>query len=214
VDRRAFLHVAAAGTVLAATGMPRLARAEELSPSRITEARKGLKGAIARFTQVRTVGLLAADVRSEGTMTVVTPDRLRWDLAPPDAVTYWIGPEGIAYRTGKGVVRAGKEAAGRFGAVLTDLLVFLGGDLAQLEARYAVRIPSREDDGALNLVAEPKTADVKKLVRVVRVQTTPELWSVRRVEIEEAEGDRTVLTFGPAQRDPKIDPATMRPPAG
>lgn len=213
MDRRTFLHVAAAGAALGLTGAhPRVAGAEGYSPELITRARAGLKSAVARFTQVRTVGLLATDVKSQGTMTVVTPDRLRWDLAPPDAVTYWIGPEGIAYRTEKGVVKAGKEAAGRFGAVLTDLLVFLGGDLAKLEARYAVRIPSREKDGALNLVAEPRTDEVKKLVRVVRVQTTPELWSVRRVEIEEAGGDATVLEFGPAQRDPRIDPATMRPP--
>jgi outer membrane lipoprotein-sorting protein len=213
VDRRTFLRLAAAGSALGLVGGVAPAAADELSPALITRARQGLKSAIAKFTQVRTVGLLATDVKSQGTMTVVTPDRLRWELAPPDAVTYWIGPEGIAYRTEKGVVRAGKEAAGRFGAVLTDLLVFLGGDLSKLEARYAVTIPSREKDGALNLVAEPRTDDVRKLVRAVRVQTTPELWSVRRVEIEEAGGDRTVLTFGPAQRDPQVDPATMRPPA-
>lgn len=211
MDRRAFL-LAAAGASAAVALSARPARGEGYSPALITEARKGLKGVLARFTQVRTVGLLATDVKSTGTMTVVTPDRLRWELAPPDAVTYWIGPEGIAYRTEKGVVRAGKEAAGRFGAVLADLLVFVGGDVARLEPRYALRAPSREKDGALNLVAEPRADDLKKLVRVVRVQTNPELWSVRRVEIEEAAGDRTVIDFGPSQRDPKVDPSTMRPP--
>ncbi len=119
----------------------------------------------------------------------------------------------IAYRTDKGVVRAGKEAAGRFATVLTDLLVFVGGDLAKLEPRYSVRAPSREKDGALNVIAEPRADDVKKLVRVVRFQTTPDLWAVRRIEIEEAGGDRSLIEFGPAQRDPKVDPATMRPPA-
>jgi outer membrane lipoprotein-sorting protein len=212
MDRRAFLLAAAGSTAGLALGASS-AGAEGHSPALITEARKGLKGVLARFTQVRTVGLLATDVRSQGTMTVVTPDRLRWELAAPDAVTYWIGPEGIAYRTEKGVVRAGKEAAGRFGAVLADLLVFVGGDVARLEPRYALRAPSREKDGALNLIAEPRADDLKKLVRVVRVQTNPELWSVRRVEIEEAAGDRTVIDFGPSQRDPKVDPATMRPPA-
>lgn len=214
MDRRAFLLAATGSSAGLALGLgARPASGEGYSPALITEARRGLKGVLARFTQVRTVGLLATDVKSQGTMTVVTPDRLRWELAPPDAVTYWIGPEGIAYRTEKGVVRAGKEAAGRFGAVLADLLVFVGGDVARLEPRYALRAPSREKDGALNLVAEPRADDLRKLVRVVRVQTNPELWSVRRVEIEEAAGDRTVIDFGPSQRDPRIDPATMRPPA-
>ncbi len=213
MQRRGLLLGATGAALALATGAGRgVAHAEELAPALITRAREGLKGVVARFTQVRTVGLLATDVTSQGTMTVVTPERLRWELSPPDAVTYWIGPEGIAYRTEKGVVRAGKEAAGRFGAVLTDLLLFVGGDLAKLETRYTLRVPSREKDGALNLIAEPRASEVKKLVRAVRVQTTPELWAVRRVEIEEAGGDRTVLEFGPSQRDPKIDPATMRPP--
>jgi len=188
------------------------AQAEGYAPSLVTEARKGLKSVIARFTQTRTVGLLAADVTSRGTMTIVTPDRLRWELAAPDAIIYWIGPEGIAYRTEKGVVKAGKEAAGRFGAVLGDLLVFMAGDFAALAPRYVITAPARDKDGTLHLVAEPRTDDVKKLVKVVRIDTTPDLWAVRRVEIEEAGGDKSVIEFGPSQRDPQVAPATMRPP--
>ena len=212
ISRRAVLDAAASLSAVAVLGLGASAAAEELSPSLVTEARKGLKGVIARFTQTRTVGLLAADVKSSGTMTIVTPDRLRWELAAPDAITYWIGPEGIAYRTEKGVVKAGKDAAGRFGAVLGDLLVFMGGDIAALAPRYTVKVPSRDKDGALHVVAEPKSDDVKKLVKVVRFDTTPDLWAVRRVEIEEASGDKSVIDFGPSQRDPKVDPATMRPP--
>ncbi len=212
MSRRAVLDAAASLSAVAVLGLGASAAADELSPSLVTEARKGLKGVIARFTQTRTVGLLAADVKSSGTMTIVTPDRLRWELAAPDAITYWIGPEGIAYRTEKGVVKAGKDAAGRFGAVLGDLLVFMGGDIAALAPRYTVKVPSRDKDGTLHVVAEPKSDDVKKLVKVVRFDTTPDLWAVKRVEIEEASGDKSVIDFGPSQRDPKVDPATMRPP--
>lgn len=212
--RRDVLRLGVALPILAVgVGEAADASAEGFSPALVTQARAGLKAVTARFTQTRTVGLLATDVKSQGAMTIVTPDRLRWELSPPDAITYWIGPEGIAYRTDKGVVRAGKEAAGKFATVLADLLVFVGGDLAKLEPRYAVRAPSREKDGALNVIAEPQAEDVKKLVKVVRFQTTPDLWAVRRIEIEEAGGDRSVIEFGPAQRDPKVDPATMRPPS-
>jgi outer membrane lipoprotein-sorting protein len=211
-SRRTILGTATSLSALAILGRTGLATGEGHSPSLVTEARKGLKGVIARFTQTRTVGLLAADVKSTGTMTIVTPDRLRWELAAPDAITYWIGPEGIAYRTEKGVVKAGKDAAGRFGAVLGDLLVFLGGDIAALAPRYVIKAPSRDKDGTLHVVAEPRTDDVKKLVKVVRFDTTPDLWAVKRVEIEEASGDKSVIDFGPSQRDPKIDAGIMRPP--
>src|SRR5688500_17131498 len=102
IRRRAFLGAglaaAAAATGLAPFPRVAVARAEGFSPALITKAREGLKTVTARFAQTRTVGLLAADVNSKGAMTIVRPDRLRWDLEPPDAVTYWIGPEGIAYR--------------------------------------------------------------------------------------------------------------------
>lgn len=211
-SRRNLLEAASSLLAVAACGRIGIASAEELSPSLVTDARRGLKSVVAKFTQTRSVGLLATDVKSSGTMTIVTPDRLRWELAAPDAITYWIGPEGIAYRTDKGVVKAGKEAAGRFGAVLGDLLVFMGGDMAALAPRYRITAPSRDKDGTLHLVAEPKTDDVKKLVKVVRIDTTPDLWAVSKVEIEEAGGDKSAITFGPSQRDPKIDPTTMRPP--
>jgi hypothetical protein len=40
----------------------------------------------------------------------------------------------------------------------------------------------------------------------------PELWSVKRVVIEEKNGDKSVIAFGKIERDVKIDPARMKPP--
>jgi len=210
MDRRRFMAgLLACGGALAIGGE---ARADEVSDAlaEITRARAGLKTLVAPFTQERTIGLLATAVKSEGEMTMVLPDRLRWELKPPDAVTYWITPEGFGFATPKGGGSAGKGAAGRFGAVLSDLLILLGGDLEKLRGRYDLSIPSRKD--GIVLAARPRTEDVAKHVRSLEMASGPELWTVKRVVIEEQNGDRSVITFSKVTRDAKVDPARMRAP--
>jgi outer membrane lipoprotein-sorting protein len=210
MQRRSFLAgVVAFGGALAVGGR---ARADEVSDAlaEITKARASLKTLVAPFAQERTIGLLATAVKSEGEMTMVLPDRLRWELKPPDAITYWITPEGFGFATPKGGGNAGKGAAGRFGAVLADLLVLLGGDLEKLRGRYELSIPSRKD--GIVLAARPKAEEVAKLVKGLEMSAGPELWSVKRVVIEEQNGDKSVIAFGKVTRDAKVDPERMRPP--
>lgn len=211
MNRRSFLLGVAISA--GAVTFPLTSHADDVGDvlAKITKARAGLKTFVATFTQERTIGLLATVVKSEGELTLVRPDRLRWELRPPDAVTYWIGPEGFAFATPNGRGHAGKAAAGRFGAVLGDLLVFLGGDLEKLRARYDLSVRAREG-GGLVLVAKPRSEDVKKHVKSLELVAGPELWGVQRVVIEEQGGDQSVITFTKVERDVPVDPARMLPP--
>lgn len=212
MDRRAFLTgMVVAGGALALGERGAYAQESlDKALAEITQARASVKNMVAPFTQERTIGLLATTVKSEGEMTLVRPDKLRWELKPPDAITYWITPEGLAFATPGGGSSVGKGAAGRFGAVLSDMLILLGGDLAKLKERYDLSVPSRNN--GLVLVAKPRADEVKKVVKSLEMSTGPELWSVNRVVIEEKNGDKSVIVFGKVTRDAKIDPAKMQPP--
>jgi outer membrane lipoprotein-sorting protein len=194
------------------TCLPAVAVADEVSDvlGEIKKARTGLKTLVGPFVQERTIGLLATTVKSDGEVTMVLPDRLRWELKPPDAVTYWIGHEGFAFATPRGSTSVGKAAAGRFGAVLGDLLILLGGDLEKLRARYDLTVPSRRD--GVTLRAIPRAEDVKKHVRRIEMRSGPELWTIREVTIEEQSGDLSVIRFGKMERDVRVDPSKMVPP--
>jgi outer membrane lipoprotein-sorting protein len=209
--RRRFLATCAAAA--ASATLSRLSRADEVSDAlaEVTRARADLKTLVAPFTQERTIGLLATVVKSEGELTLVRPDRLRWELRPPDAITYWVTPEGLAFATASGGASMARAGAGRFGAVLGDLLVFLGGDLEALRARYDITVPSR-GAGGITLVARPKADDVKKHVKALTLALTADRWSAERVVIEENGGDKSVITFGKATRDVKVPPVKMVPP--
>src|SRR5580658_6117287 len=105
------LVLAGSAGVLATT-LARASRADPAADStadstrrllqRIAEARAPVRTLQGPFTQTRVIGLLSADVHSHGTMTLVRPDRLRWQLDPPDDVTFFVGPSGLSYRSAHG----------------------------------------------------------------------------------------------------------------
>ena len=144
-------------------------------------------------------GLLATTVTSTGTLYLERPDRLRWELAPPDDVVYWITPEAIAYRTrtGHGSVPA---ASARLASSLDDLRRLLGGDLAKLRARYDLRLA-----GDLVFDATPRDPSVK-LARL-RFGLAPDACAPLFAELFESERDKTRIDFGALKRDAPIDPA-------
>ena len=133
--RRMFLGSA---IVLSATALPRrvLADALDTALADVAKARAKIATLQGPFAQERAISLLASKVKSTGKMWLVRPDRLRWELDPPDAATYWVLPDGLAYQTKSGSGKVAKGAQGPLGGVLSDLLVLLGGDLASLKARY------------------------------------------------------------------------------
>lgn len=214
MDRRDFFRnaLAASGALLLPSTLASEAYADEVSEvlAQITKARADLKTLVGPFEQERTIGLLATAVKSAGEMSLVRPDRLRWELLPPDAVTYWVGPEGFSFATPRGAASVGKAAAGRFVAVLGDLLILMGGDLQELRARYELTVPSKKD--GITLRAVPRAEDVKKHVKRLEMRLGLELWAIKEVTIEEQSGDLSVIRFGKLKRDVAVDPAKMKPP--
>lgn len=210
--RRSFLQLGAAGTTFLALGaVSRLAHASELDDAlaEIKAARASLKTMKGPFTQERSIGLLATKVRSTGTLTMVRPDRLRWELAPPDDVIYWVGPEGFSYKNarGKGHLPA---AAGRLASAMEDVRLILGGDIDRLQKRYELTLASKTpDEVSFVAIPKPAAADIrmqKILFSLGKDRSTP-----TRATLVEGAKDKTDITFGVMQRNIAIDPTFMQP---
>jgi len=198
---------------LAALPMARPAAADPLDDAlaRIARARAPLKTLVGPFTQERTIGLLATSVLSRGTLTLVRPDRLRWELAPPDDVVYWITPEGLAYRskTGQGRVSA---AQARLASSLDDLRTLLGGDLSRLKARYDLRLVPNAVPGGSETTFEGTPRDPTVPLKQLRFGVAADGVTPLFAELFEGPRDKTRIQFGALQRDTAVDPATVRPP--
>ncbi len=178
--------------------------------ARIAAARDGLKTWRAGFTQERTIGLLATKIRSHGTATLVRPDRLRWQLDPPDAATYWVTPAGVAYSSadGHGSVPAGDRGRPAVTDAMADLNTLLGGDLARLGDRYQLSVA--ETPAEVMVTAQAK--DPSHGLRGFVLGFAPtDLGSPTRATLIEGGKDRSEITFEQPQKNVPVDPALMRP---
>ena len=202
-SRRRFA-LGAAGLLVAAQ-----ASADEDLTERISRARAKVRSLRGPFEQTRTVGLLATDVRSKGTLTLLRPDRLRWELAPPDDVTFWVAPEGLAYRSAHGHGRVPAASAGVSGA-LDDLRALIGGDVGSLRARWDMHV-LRDDATGAEIEATPK-ANVPSRIQRLRFALAPDLVRPTRALLVESPRDRTTIDFGPMVVNGPVDDAEMRPP--
>ena len=172
----------------------------------VAKARKGMKTMKATFTQERKLTLLATSVKSTGNLAFVAPDRLRWELDAPDNVIYWIGPEGLSYRTKSSSASAAPKGAAIANA-LADVRALLGGDLSSLKDRYVLAGTRRADDAEITGTAKDPKASVKSFVLVLGKDLTVPL----RARLVEGKSDAIDITFANQQVNAPIDPATMKP---
>ena len=187
---------------------------EELSPEKVeslladvARARSKTKSLRASFTQERKLALLATTVKSTGTLAFTAPERLRWELLPPDDVVYWVGPEGLSYRTKSS--RATIPSAGaNVARALADVRAMLTGDVKALGERYQLAASRGASDVELRGTArDPKTTSVRAFTLVLG----RELVRPVRARLLEGKSDTIELTFTNVQIDVPIDPAQMRP---
>jgi outer membrane lipoprotein-sorting protein len=173
----------------------------------IARARKSVRTMRANFTQERKLTLLATTVKSTGELAYVAPDRLRWELAPPDDVVYLIGPEGLSYRT-----RSSHATVPATGATvakaLADLRALLGGDLAQLKDRYVLS-GTRGTAGDVEISGAAK--DKAAAVRGFTLTLDKTLVIPVKARLLEGKTDYIDIVFSNGQLNVPIDPATMKP---
>jgi outer membrane lipoprotein-sorting protein len=177
--------------------------------ARIAAARAPVRTMQGPFAQTRVIGLLSTDVKSRGTLSLVRPDRLRWALGPPDDVTFWVGPEGLAYRSAHGEGRLA-PGTGHVADSLEDLHALLGGDLASLDRHWVVRVVRDDATGAELEATARAPADGEP--RAMTLVLAADLVRPRRAVLVEGPRDRTTIEFGDVVVNAPIDERGMRAP--
>ncbi|CAN5783557.1 hypothetical protein BH09MYX1_BH09MYX1_45560 [soil metagenome] len=212
--RRSFLRalgsIAMLGAVLASSGDV-LADAPPTIDARlaaIAQARASLTTLQGPFTQTKTIGLMATKIISTGTMAMERPSKLRWELAAPDSVVYWMLPAGLAYKGKNG--HGQLPVTDKMAPQLADMKAFLGGDLGTLRARYDLReLP--ETTGVVTIEATPKPGTEARFKQVL-LTLDPDLVRPKKVVLVEGAKDRTEIVFGELKKNAPLDPASMSGP--
>ena len=174
----------------------------------IARARKGVRTLRANFTQERKLTLLATSVKSTGELAYVAPERLRWELAPPDDIVYLIGPEGLSYRTRSSHATVPATGA-TIAKALADLRALLGGDLSLLKDRYTLSGTRSSSGTDVEIAGAAK--DTTASVRGFTLTLDKSLVLPVKARLIEGKSDAIDIVFSNAQINVPIDPATMRP---
>ena len=150
-----------------------------------------------RFAETKTSALLKAPAESSGTLTYAAPSRLeKHTLAPRDERFAVDGDtvviESTARNTGEKrrfELRLSEYPAIR--AFVESIRGTLAGDLAALRRYYRVELEGTWSDWRLHLL--PSDPQMAELVQKVLIGGAG--GEVRRIEILEASGDRSVMTI-------------------
>ncbi len=146
-----------------------------------------------RFAETKTSAFLKTPIESSGTLTYAAPARLeKHTLAPRDERFVVDGDTVLienAARKTRLELRLGDYPAIR--AFVESIRGTLAGDLASLRRYYRVELEGAWSDWRLHLL--PSDQQMAELVQKVVIGGAG--GEVRRIEILEASGDRTVMTI-------------------
>ncbi len=173
----------------------------------IAKARKDLRTLRASFTQSRRITLLATTVSSRGEMTYAAPERLRWDLAAPDDIVYFVGPEGLSYKA-KGSAGVTAPPTSKLRAKgLGDLRVLLGGDLSALRERYVLGGSRGPNDVEITGAVKDPEATIRGFTLVLDKGLVVPV----RARLQEGKTDNVEIVFSNVAVNVPVDPARLKP---
>lgn len=143
------------------------------------------------FVQEKHLALFSAPVIFHGKLTVVRPDRLRWEFTDPV-------PSVLVFRGDAGLRCSDQAPPEKFSlgtdpvmrAVAEQLWLWLGGDYAKLQELYLL-----EQKGAATLRISPKQKSIAEYIAAVTISFDSELRQPESVAIEEPGGDYTLIIF-------------------
>ena len=172
--------------------LPAVASAE-FKLSELMQLLAAVPSARARFTETKDMALLNKPLVVTGRLVYVRPDRLeRHVLTPNEERVVIAGSEVTVEDRARGRSRTFSSAAHpALLALVESLRATLAGDLAALERHFAVTLEGQRD--AWTLVLVPR--DAQMIQAIVRIRIGGVDGSVRRIEIDEASGDRSVTSI-------------------
>jgi outer membrane lipoprotein-sorting protein len=161
-------------------------------PSLMAELAKNGPGTV-RFTEIKSLAYLKQPIEQSGTLTYTAPARLERHTLAPREERFVIDADALVIeRPAKGErlkVRLADYPAVR--AFAESIRGTLAGDLAALKRFYRVELDGAWSDWRLILL--PSDPQMAELVQRVRIGGTD--GRVKRIEILETSGDRSVMTI-------------------
>lgn len=147
-----------------------------------------MPGLEARFVEEKHIGLLAAPLRSEGTLYFMPPGTLARRVERPSPSQVLITPEAVHFSDGGGAQTIPLASRPELRALIESMVWLLAGDATSLRAAYAVGYETDGDRWTVTLT--PSHAPLTELIAEMRIVGAG--LTVSEVTVTETTGDETV----------------------
>jgi len=166
----------------------------------------GTTGIVATFEEHKHLALLEEPVESRGRLAFVPPSCMVWNVRSPGESSLVIEGERVRFRdetSPQALDLSDNPIARHF---VDGFMVLFNGDLSAMREQYALEFRGRDDGWRLALT--PRSARVRSVIAsiVLEGRSGP----IDRMEIFEADGDRTVTEFAAVEVDHRFDPDELR----
>ena len=171
--------------------------AAEFDLAALMEMLAGVASAKDDFTETKHSALLSTPLVLKGSLVYARPDRLeKIVLAPYEERTVIAGNSvTIENRTLKQTRTFSLASSAAVSALVESMRATLAGDRATLERHYSVQLDGRAE--AWRLALAPRERKLAAMIKRIQISGVRE--RVKRIEIEEASGDRSVMLIGAEQ---------------
>ena len=152
------------------------------------------------FTQQRYLKSLAKPMTTNGQFVLIPKRGLLWHMQKPFENRLRVRADGIMQWNGKSWVAANQSKMNGQSQQIRLFLDLLGGNTQGLEKQFDLQLSGSQQKWTLRL--NPKTALMKQIFNHIEISGDS---VVRRIELNEKQGDRTVMQFNQIQTGKELD---------
>ena len=148
----------------------------------------------ARFTETREIGLLTAPLESSGTLTYRRPDFLEKRTLQPQPESLRLDGDRLTLTQADGAARTlSVSDMPEIQTYVESIRATLRGDVPTLMRFHEVALEGTPQDWRMQLT--PRAEEARKTVR--RIVIAGRDATIRRIEVLQADGDRSIMTIQP-----------------
>jgi hypothetical protein len=145
----------------------------------------------ASFVERKTLAVLSRPLESSGELLYDAPDRLEKRTLKPQPETLQLANGRLSVQRGKRSYSVALRDAPEAAPFIDSIRAALAGDLPALQRSYSIEFRTAADGWTLLLL--PREAGLQRTIKRVRIDGSGA--QLRTVDIDSADGDRSVMTI-------------------
>ena len=170
------------------------------SPAELAQTLQKPQNVQGNFVQQRQLKSLSKPMTTSGSFTLVPQKGLLWKMQKPFETTLRVRSDGIMQWNGSQWVNPNTSKLNGQSRQIKLFLDLLGGNTQGLEKQFDLKLNGNEKKWTLTLT--PKTAITRQIFNRIEINGDT---LVRKIELDEKQGDKTIMQFNQIQTDKALD---------